>query len=80
MAKKLDHTRIKELGVKVHAEPVAHVLWADLRTALGDRYEAFADLFGCQTCLMEGPYAWDVEAVLERMASGRLTGTQAFPD
>ena len=76
----MNYKRIKELGVEVHKTPVAHVLWADLRAALGDRYDAFADLFGYQTCLMEGPYAWDVEAVLERMASGRLTGTQAFPD
>ena len=36
----------------------------------------FSEMFGIQTCLVDGPYAWDVEAVLERIASGRLTGTQ----
>ena len=36
----------------------------------------FAKLFGVQTCNEYGLYAWDVEAVLERMESGKLTGTQ----
>lgn len=78
---KNDYPRIKELGVTVHQEPVRHVKWNELKNALGDRKDLFSELFGVgQTCLIDGPYAWDVEAVLERMASGRLTGTQAFPD
>lgn len=40
----------------------------------------FSDLYGCQTCGENGAYPWDVEAVLERMESGKLTGTQLHWD
>ena len=40
----------------------------------------FAELFGIQTQVMDGPFAHDVEAVLERMASGKLKGTQLLWD
>lgn len=75
-----EYPRIAELGVTVHREPVAHVKNEELNKALGDRKKEFGRLFGIQTCLIDGPYAWDVEAVLERMASGKLTGTQLEPD
>lgn len=75
-----EYPRLKKLGVVVHVEPVSHVKWDDLQKALGTHYDGFADIFGCQTCLREGPYAWDVEAALERMVSGKSTGTQLFPD
>ena len=68
--------RIKKLGVEVHPKPVAHVKYEELKKVLGERMGEFSKLFGVQTCLMEGPYAWDVEAVLERMATGRVTGSQ----
>lgn len=42
--------------------------------------ETFSELFGCQTCSVNGAYPWDVEAVLERMMSGKLTGTQLLWD
>ncbi len=74
------YPRIKQLGVTVHTEPLSHVKRDELKAALGKFADTFYELFGCQTCLMDGPYAWDVEAVLERMASGRVTGTQLFPD
>ena len=42
--------------------------------------EKFSKLFGSQTCpvIDSKPclYPWDVEAVLERMISGKLTGSQ----
>jgi len=40
----------------------------------------FNYLFGCQTVSEYGAYPHDIEAVLERMLSGRLTGTQLIPD
>jgi len=40
----------------------------------------FNDFFGVQTCLMEGPYPWDVDNVLERIMSGRKVGTQLIWD
>lgn len=40
----------------------------------------FGKLFGIQTQLISGPYAWDVEAVFVRMFEGRRTGTQLIPD
>lgn len=50
--------------------------------ARGPHFAArFEKLFGIgHTQAMEGPYPWDVEAVLERMASGRLIGSQAVWD
>ena len=42
--------------------------------------ETFSKLFGCQTCGSNGMYPHDVEAVLERMMSGKLTGTQLLWD
>jgi hypothetical protein len=85
--KKSEYPRLEELGVVVHRrdDVPSHVLWSDVRVAVTGKWgEAglakFGKLFGVQTCLAEGPYPWDVEAVLERMSSGRLTGTQAYWD
>lgn len=45
----------------------------------------FSEYFGVQTCILlddgaVGLYCWDVEAVLERMNSGKLIGTQKYWD
>lgn len=42
--------------------------------------DKFHDWFGIQTCHVKGPYPWDVEAVLHRMKTGKLTGTQLLWD
>jgi|DEB0MinimDraft_6_1074348.scaffolds.fasta_scaffold118276_2 hypothetical protein len=42
--------------------------------------EDFHRYFGKQTIAAGGPYPSDVEATLERLFSGRVTGTQLFPD
>jgi hypothetical protein len=42
--------------------------------------EKYSELYGIQTQYVDGPYPWDVEAVLERMMSGRLVGTQLLMD
>lgn len=70
---------LNQIGCTVNHEPVDHVPWTELDDKLGlaglDR-ERFGDLFGVQTCHAGGAYAWDVEAVLERMMSGKMTGSQ----
>lgn len=77
------YPRIDSIGLVVHEEPVAHVKRLELKDALvraGIDPPMFYDLFGVQTCYIEGPYPWDVESVLERLISGRRTGTQAVWD
>lgn len=85
------YPRITELGVTIHSEDrngrayPAYVTWQELDNAITEKWGAegrdrFSKLFGCQTCVAEGPYPWDVEAVLERMTSGKLTGTQLLWD
>ncbi len=72
--------RLKELDVPVlYCGGYPYVEWATLDAALDSRpgyHKRFSAAFGCQTCMQAGPFAYDVEAVLERLASGRLTGTQ----
>jgi len=72
------YPRIYELGLEVELEPIAHVPSKMLGLALKKAKIAkkFSELFGIQTRYIAGPYPWDVEAVLERIASGKLTGSQ----
>lgn len=86
MKKKLKnpYPRISELKIKIYNEPVDHVIGEDIDAALlrvNLSTKQFDDYFGVQTCLLRddgkrGLYSWDVESVLERMLSGKLTGTQ----
>lgn len=77
------YPRLGQLGIPVSYEPVACVKHEDLQAGLTrsklDR-KKFSELFGVQTCPIGGFYPWDVEAVLERMLSGRKTGTQLWWD
>ena len=78
-----EYPRIAQLGMTVIEDPVQHVTWADLDEKVIDGgldREQFSDYFGVQTCHVSGPYPWDVEAVLERMMGGKLTGTQKYWD
>ena len=78
-----EYPRLHQIGCNVKHEPCAHVPWTELDAALdeaGLNRERFGDLFGVQTCYAGGVYAWDAEAVLERMMSGQLTGTQKHWD
>ena len=71
--------RIAELGIEVKTYPSGGIRYVDsfeLRAALGGQLDEFNELFGVQTMCVEGPYARDVEAVLERMVSGKLQGSQ----
>ena len=71
------------MGVPIFYDSgIEYVTLADLSKALKTkgRRSKFHKLFGVQTCPESGLYPWDVEAVLERMASGRLQGSQKFWD
>ena len=73
------YPRITSLGIPINS---GCVRWDDVTpqlNKLGIR-EKFGKLFGIQTQTIYGPFASDVEAVLERIMSGRLTGSQLFWD
>jgi len=76
------YPKIYKLGCTVDRKPVDHIKWKALNTALKKAkiMKKFSELFGVQTCLIDGPYAWDVEAVLVRIYDKKLTGTQLIPD
>ena len=79
---KTEYRRIAAIGLTVHEEPSAHVKREELHKVLRKmgKVREFGKLYGVQTQSEFGLYPWDVEAVLERMASGKLTGTQRFWD
>ena len=83
----MQYKRLQELGITVYSQPTAHVKSDELKAALqraGLSESTFNTIFGAQTMLLcEGkgcPYPYDVEAVLERMLSGKQTGTQLIWD
>ena len=82
------YPRLKELGIPIID---GSVRGTDLKLALkgldekigkktGTSGRQFSKFYGVQTCSGVGSYAHDVEAVLERMLSGNLTGTQLHWD
>jgi hypothetical protein len=78
-----EYPRCEQIGVTIIQEPVAHIKRANLHECLlndGLDLEQYSELYGVQTQYVDGPYPWDVEAVLERMMSGKLTGTQLLWD
>lgn len=80
-----DYPRIFQLGVEISFDngAPAGVNHDKLHEALvkhGLDTRQFSELFGIQTCGPNGAYPWDVEAVLERMMSGKKTGTQLIFD
>ena len=81
---KFDYPRIKELGLTIvtkNPNAIPGISFKELAAKLGgEKSKIFSDMFGCQTCGENGAYIYDVEAVLERMASGKLTGTQKYWD
>lgn len=87
-SKKLNeiYPRIYELGLVVIREPVDYIPSKKINKILRKLCltKKFSDYYGIQTGLLIdgeiGFYAWDVEAVLERIFSGKLIGTQKFWD
>lgn len=81
--KKQKYKRISELGLKVKKDiDCEYVNSEELQDKLKklNIVKQFDKYFGIQTCSINGPYASDVESVLERISSGKLTGTQLFWD
>ena len=84
----MKHTypRLEELGVEIiedRKNGPPGVNWVSLQVALAREnlsIQEFCELYGVQTAGANGMYPWDVEAVLERMLSGKLQGSQALWD
>ena len=75
------YPNIVKLGIPITKD--GNVKFKDLRNGLKRHKlsaKIFDNYFGVQTASGEGPYADDVEAVLNRMINKKLTGTQLFWD
>jgi len=82
ITKKPQYPRIRAEGLKVvEKEHEAYMPRAAMTKWFKSKSKGFQKLYceyyGVQTASIHGPYPWDVEAVLERMYSGRLSGSQA---
>lgn len=79
---KTAYPRIEQLGIPVEKYPGSqnfeYVPFKELERVLKKHglAEKFHTMFGIQTVCDLGPYPWDVEAVLERIFSGKLIGSQ----
>jgi len=86
--KRNSYPALQTVGVPVHTSKryrFDYVLTSDLDTKLTKpERQQFNRLFGIQTCpvVEEGSavYAWDAEAVMVRMKTGKLVGTQLLRD
>jgi hypothetical protein len=77
----IEFPRIEGLGVKIYDEPLQYVKREDLKEALGKRkFKQLTKFIGVATCPINGLYPSDVEAALERMETGNLTGSQLYWD
>lgn len=78
------YPRIKQLGLTIittESRAIPGIDFKELKEKLTkQQLELFGEYFGCQTCGVNGMYAYDCEAVLERIFSKRLIGTQLFFD
>lgn len=76
------YPNITALGLTVvrsESDQYEYVPNKDLTQALVQKgiKKQFGEFYGCQTQCSGGPYACDVEATLERINTGKLTGTQS---
>lgn len=75
---------IKKLGLTICTDcpdSIPGIKFEDLKNKLTKaQIELFDKYFGFQTFGSNGLYIYDVNSVLERMFSGKLTGTQLFFD
>jgi hypothetical protein len=79
----MKYNRIDQLGIVITENQIEHIEFDVLDKALknsGIDRDKFSEYFGMQTCHEGGLYPWDVEPVLERLMSGKLTGTQLYWD
>lgn len=74
------YPRIKQLGLTIVTDcdkSIPGIKGEDLKNKLTKKQlELFNKYFGVQTVGMNGIYVYDCEAVLERIFSGKLQGTQ----
>ena len=84
--KETGYPRLEELGVGIipgDDDSPPGVNWLELQLAMSRAdlsIQKFCDYYGVQTCGANGMYPWDVESVLERMVSGKKTGSQLVWD
>lgn len=78
---------LKKLGIEVKYDEVHKMDYIDideLDDFLSDKGEEYTDkfnkTFGVQTMGIHGPYPSDVEAVLRKLETGELVGSQKFWD
>lgn len=77
------YPRCAQLGLVVKSTPsFDYVERKHLASVLRKKriVRKYAKFFGIQTQYLDGPFAHDVEPVLERILSGKLTGTQLYYD
>lgn len=76
---KLIYPRIYSMGIPINN---GCIKWTDIQPKLEKLgiSNRLYERFGVQTQAMEGLFASDVEVVLERIMSGKLTGTQLLWD
>lgn len=84
MKNEADYPYVKKLGLTIvtkYPNSIPGINGEELAKKLGKKKtKVFSKLFGCQTCGENGMYVYDVEAVLCRMFTGKLIGTQLCPD
>ena len=81
---KMEYPWITKLGLTIitsDRHSIPGIDEKELAEKLGkENSKIFDEFFGCQSCGGNGMYVYDVEAVLHRMFTGKLTGTQLFLD
>jgi hypothetical protein len=78
------YPRIKEFGLKIHKDKgIPYINNKELAVVLKKNkiQKLFSEYFGVQSCLLldngeHGLYVYDVNSVLERIATGKLISTQ----
>ena len=69
-----DRKRLEKLGLTVYRHPVfapkSHVRWADIRRAVGDRYEAFMMFVNNREECRDGVFPDEAERVLGLIGLG----------
>lgn len=84
-----DYPNLTQIGAKIYYDkPIPYLDGKEFVKLLRKKkisIKKFNEYFGSQTCFAldngnAGLYVYDVEAVLERMKTGRLIGTQKLWD
>lgn len=79
----MKYPRIEQYGLKIdtsHEGSIPGIQWGEFDKLNESQRKIIGELLSGQTCGENGSYVYDVEAALERMESGKLTGTQLYWD